>query len=63
MALMTSYFSFIYILYKVALIYESADKILKCDQVLYGMLYTMVLTSESVDGILKRDHKTQNESY
>ena len=59
-------------LYRVAVIFESVDKILKCDQemkvteqyfpvVLFITLYKVILTSESVDEILKCDHL--NESY
>ena len=59
-------------LYKVALTFESVDKILKCDHsiesseqyfpvVLFILLYKVVLTFESVDEILKCDHL--NESY
>ena len=46
-------------LYKVGLTFPSVDEILKCDQVLYGMLYTIVLTSESLDRILKYKHSKE----
>ena len=59
-------------LYKVILIFESVDEILKCDiqmnateqcfpVVLFIMLYKVVQTFESVDQILKCGHS--NESY
>ena len=56
---------------KVVLTFESADEILKCNQmkateqyfpvVLFIMLYKVVLTFESVDEILKCDYSS--ESY
>jgi len=61
-------------LYKVVLIFESVDEILKCEHsnesywavlscgaVFFIMLFKVVLTFESVDKILKCDHS--NESY
>ena len=58
-------------LYKVVLMFESVDDILKCDiqmkateqyfpVVLFIMLYKVVLTFESVDEILKCDHSNAN---
>ena len=58
--------------YKMVLIFESVDEILKGDHsnesyeqyfpvVLFIMLYKVVLTFESVDEILRCDHS--NESY
>ena len=40
-------------LYKVGLVFPSVEEILKCDEVLHGMLYKVVLTVQSVDGIVK----------
>ena len=57
-------------LYKVVLIFESVDEILKCDHsnesyyfpvVLFIMLHEVVLIFDSVDEILKCSHS--NESY
>ena len=60
-------------LYKLALTFESVNKILKCDHsnesykeeyrsvVLFIMLYKVVLTFDSVNEILKCNHS--NESY
>ena len=48
--------------YKVVLIFNSVDEILKCDySKLFVMLYEVVLIFKSVDEILKCDYS--NESY